>query len=163
MLLLSSGAFVVAAAIIRVVLTLSSSPSATTINSWGVRETIVGIITVNIPAIWPVFRVSFWKGGSAASAGTFNTPATGGKKSAISGAYEMTPSISDGATGFRTRGRGSDDGSQESIIGKQDLPSSVMVHTSYDIRTDQDNGEVDSWGHGAKGQTKTSVFAGDRA
>lgn len=42
-LLLCSGLFVISAAIIRVVLTLGSNPSALNINRWGVRETIVGV------------------------------------------------------------------------------------------------------------------------
>lgn len=47
-ILLSSGLFVIAAAIIRAVLTLGSAPSGLNINRWGVRETIVGILTVNM-------------------------------------------------------------------------------------------------------------------
>ena len=47
MLLLSSGIFVITAAIIRIVMTLVAHPSALTINSWGVRETIAGIFAVN--------------------------------------------------------------------------------------------------------------------
>jgi hypothetical protein len=53
MLLLSSGIFVITAAIIRIVMTLVAHPSALTINSWGVRETIAGIIAINIPIIKP--------------------------------------------------------------------------------------------------------------
>lgn len=52
-LLLSSGLFVITAAIIRLVLTLKGSASATTLNRWGVRETIVGIVAVNIPILRP--------------------------------------------------------------------------------------------------------------
>ncbi|KAH8672650.1 hypothetical protein BGZ60DRAFT_282835 [Tricladium varicosporioides] len=59
-LLLCSGTFVIAAAIIRVVLTLGSNPSALNINRWGVRETIVGIITINLPILKPLFNPSFW-------------------------------------------------------------------------------------------------------
>ncbi|KAF5977753.1 Oxidoreductase ucpA [Fusarium coicis] len=60
--LLSSGAFVIAAAITRAVFTFSANPSALTINVWGVRETIVGILTVNIPILRPIFSKSFWNG-----------------------------------------------------------------------------------------------------
>ncbi|RDW85846.1 hypothetical protein BP5796_04171 [Coleophoma crateriformis] len=59
-LLLSSGLFVITAAIIRVVLTLGAHPSALNINRWGVRETIVGIITINIPILRPLFTRTFW-------------------------------------------------------------------------------------------------------
>ena len=60
MALLSSGVFVITAAIIRIVMTLVANPSALTINRWGVRETIAGIIAVNIPIIKPVFTKCFW-------------------------------------------------------------------------------------------------------
>jgi hypothetical protein len=59
-LLLCSGMFVIAAAIIRVALTLDSNPSATNINRWGVRETIVGIVTINAPILRPMFTRKFW-------------------------------------------------------------------------------------------------------
>jgi len=52
-LLLCSGFFVIAAAIIRITMTLMANPSALTINRWGVRETIAGIIAVNIPIVRP--------------------------------------------------------------------------------------------------------------
>lgn len=42
MVLLSSGIFVISAAIIRIVMTLVAHPSALVINEWGVRETIAG-------------------------------------------------------------------------------------------------------------------------
>lgn len=62
-LLLSSGIFVISAAILRVASTLAANPSALTINRWGVRETIVGIIAVNLPISPPLFRKSFWRNG----------------------------------------------------------------------------------------------------
>ena len=61
-LLLCSGMFVIAAALIRITMTLVGSPSALNINRWGVRETIAGIIAVNIPIIRPVFSKAFWSG-----------------------------------------------------------------------------------------------------
>lgn len=51
--LLSSGVFVITAALVRIVMSLKAHPSALTINRWGVRETIAGIIAVNIPIIRP--------------------------------------------------------------------------------------------------------------
>jgi hypothetical protein len=56
MALLSSGVFVITAAIICIVMTLVANPSALTINRWGVRKTIAGIIAVNIPIIKPSSR-----------------------------------------------------------------------------------------------------------
>ncbi|KAH8893942.1 hypothetical protein GQ53DRAFT_793407 [Thozetella sp. PMI_491] len=60
-LFLSSGLFVITAAILRVTQTLGNHPSALNINRWGVRETIVGIFTVNVPILRPLFSRSFWK------------------------------------------------------------------------------------------------------
>ncbi|KAJ4292690.1 hypothetical protein N0V90_009353 [Kalmusia sp. IMI 367209] len=57
-----SGTFVIVAAIVRAVLTLGSKPSALNINRWGVRETIVGILTVNLPILRPMFNRNFWRG-----------------------------------------------------------------------------------------------------
>lgn len=51
--LLSSGIFVITAALVRIIMTLSANASAVNINRWGVRETIAGIIAVNIPVIKP--------------------------------------------------------------------------------------------------------------
>ncbi|KAF2764939.1 hypothetical protein EJ03DRAFT_355312 [Teratosphaeria nubilosa] len=61
-ILLSSGVFVITAALVRIVMTLKSHPSALTINRWGVRETVAGIIAVNAPIIRPLFSRSFWNG-----------------------------------------------------------------------------------------------------
>lgn len=59
-LILSSGLFVIATAIIRVVLAFASAPSAASINRWGVRETVIGCFTVNIPILRPMFTRAFW-------------------------------------------------------------------------------------------------------
>ena len=61
-LFICSGTFVIAAAIVRAALTLGNTPSGLNINRWGVRETIVGIITVNLPILRPMFRKNFWRG-----------------------------------------------------------------------------------------------------
>ncbi|GME64489.1 Mg2+ transporter zinc transport protein [Neofusicoccum parvum] len=57
---LLTGVFVIAAAVIRVVVTLGSNPSTTTINTWGVRETIVALVCVNAPMLRPLFLRRFW-------------------------------------------------------------------------------------------------------
>lgn len=63
-LLICSGTFVIVAAIVRAVLTLGNTPSGININRWGVRETIVGILTVNLPILRPMFSRKFWSRGS---------------------------------------------------------------------------------------------------
>ncbi|KAL1646608.1 hypothetical protein SLS58_003194 [Diplodia intermedia] len=71
---LLTGVFVVAAAVVRVVATLGAAPSTTTVNLWGVRETIVALVCVNAPMLRPLFVRRFWarepwRSGSSSSAG----------------------------------------------------------------------------------------------
>ena len=62
-LMLSSGLFVITAAIVRVVLSVDAIPSAPNINRWGVRETFIGLITVTMPVMRPLFSKPFWMSG----------------------------------------------------------------------------------------------------
>jgi hypothetical protein len=62
-LLLFPGVFVIAAALIRVIMTLEARPSALNINRWGVRETLAGIIAVNFPILRPILLRAFWTPG----------------------------------------------------------------------------------------------------
>ncbi|KAL3428438.1 hypothetical protein PVAG01_01947 [Phlyctema vagabunda] len=57
---LLTGVFVIIAAVIRLTITVGSSPSTTTINTWGVRETAIGILCVNLPILRPLFSSKFW-------------------------------------------------------------------------------------------------------
>jgi len=66
---LSSGIFVISASIIRTSITLSLHPSSLLVNSWGVRETFVGIAAVNLAIFAPILRKDFWTHGSLKSAG----------------------------------------------------------------------------------------------
>jgi hypothetical protein len=66
-LLLFPGVFVIAAALIRVIMSLQASPSALNINRWGVRETLAGIIAVNIPILRPILLKAFWVPGDMSS------------------------------------------------------------------------------------------------
>jgi hypothetical protein len=84
-LLLFPGVFVIAAALIRVIMSLEARPSALNINRWGVRETIAGIIAVNIPILRPILRASFWTPGPVTSQTSNSyTSSTQGKKTATS-------------------------------------------------------------------------------
>ena len=79
--LLCSGLVVISAAMVRVTMSLKHHPSALSINRWGVRETIAGVVAVNLPILSPrkylldvphchgacadclaVFVKSFWTG-----------------------------------------------------------------------------------------------------
>ena len=66
-LLLFPGVFVIAAALIRVIMSLQARPSALNINRWGVRETLAGIIAVNIPILRPILLRAFWTPGGMPS------------------------------------------------------------------------------------------------
>jgi hypothetical protein len=175
-LLLCSGLFVITAAIIRVVLTLGAHPSALNVNRWGVRETIVGIITVNIPILRPMMSRKFWKTGELAyssGAGTKTGGGRGGTTLATGhGPYEMTGSIS----GHSRNRKDSFGGSEEFIIGKS--PSSVeqqvqnlkpgdhdvIVHTMYHVTSEEVTSQPQSPDWETKGGgTKARAYRGNSA
>jgi hypothetical protein len=134
--LLSSGLFVIGAAVTRAVLTLGATPSGLNINRWGVRETIVGILTVNMPILPPMFQKTFWSGSKSKSRygkGTFelrsrNTTSRNEKDADIEVASQ---------------------GSQENIIrqgSRDDTPfGNVTVQTSIQVHSEQreDDGHVE--------------------
>ncbi|KAH6649021.1 hypothetical protein BKA67DRAFT_379552 [Truncatella angustata] len=167
-LLLCSGLFVITAAIIRVVLTLGSHPSALNVNRWGVRETIVGIITVNIPILRPMFSKTFWRTGQVTSpTGSGNTN-TGGRNGTLAtghGPYEMASSIG----GVSRDRKDSFGGSEECIIGKNskavkpgenDVVVQTMYHvTSEDVAPSQAGRDWDAHG----GHTKAVAYGGSNA
>lgn len=62
-LFLSSGLAVISAAIVRAQLSLGTTPLASNINSWGVRETFIAVFTVNAPILRPLFKKAFWAWG----------------------------------------------------------------------------------------------------
>jgi hypothetical protein len=155
-LLLSSGIFVIAAALIRVILTVSGSPSALNINRWGVRETIVGIFTVNIPVLRPMFNRDFWTRNPTLS--TTDASATKSSRGpTISGPYELTSRGQDGPMDLKTQDGSSTNDSQERIFAKGEH-GGVMVHTSYKITTDEETG-TGSWNQ-RPGFTEVSVQSG---
>ncbi|RKL29896.1 hypothetical protein BFJ72_g11765 [Fusarium proliferatum] len=158
-LLLSSGAFVIAAAITRVVLTLSANPSALTINTLGVRETIVGILTVNIPILRPIFSKNFWNGNApneiTSSYRTTTHGTRGGNRTLtqdISGPYELTPSINEGS-------KPSVRGSQDSIVSKTVRMADIVVSKSYQVSYDVNTYGGRSWYGDQNGASKASVHA----
>ncbi|CAH0020840.1 unnamed protein product, partial [Clonostachys rhizophaga] len=134
-ILLSSGIFVMAAALIRLGFSLSSNPSAANVNSWGVRETIVGIITVNIPILRPMFNRLFWKPGlsppgSERRAKSGTGTGTGIKSTHISAQMPEAFEMATGKAGHMnnyTRYRSSTDGdSSEEGILRDPQPPSVL-------------------------------------
>lgn len=134
-ILLSSGLFVIAAAIIRAVLTLGSAPSGLNINRWGVRETIVGILTVNMPILPPMFKKAFWTGsGYQTSTSAGETTKTKGRYGL--GTFELrsgtTMSRRDKKDGIETASQGS----QDHIISKDGFGAgNVMIETSIDVQS----------------------------
>ncbi|KAF6811423.1 hypothetical protein CSOJ01_05715 [Colletotrichum sojae] len=59
-ILICSGLFVIAAAIMRLAVTLGSNPSTITVNRWGVRECEIGLLAINAPNLRPLFTRRFW-------------------------------------------------------------------------------------------------------
>jgi hypothetical protein len=167
--LLSSGAFVIAAAIVRVALTLGNSPSALNINRWGVRETIVGIVTINVPVLRPLFTRLFW------TPGDFKSRAVTARKAGykISSSGQNGDGVSLSRSGDRdTFGKWTshswarsgnnmgDDGSEEYVL--QERPSQVIVKTTYGVSTEH-KGETasDQYELGVKGRNLAIVKSGD--
>ncbi|KAH8435108.1 uncharacterized protein LDX57_012737 [Aspergillus melleus] len=123
---LSSGIFVISASIIRTALTLGSEPSTITVNRWGIRETVVGVATVNLPILRPLFTKRFWTTGMNGSSSANNYY----EYHASSGAYNLTSRSrkgqrNDSTTGINTR-------SQD---GKEDT-GGVFVSTSYNVQVE---------------------------
>jgi hypothetical protein len=165
--LLSSGIFVIAAAIIRAVLTLGATPSGLNINRWGVRETIVGHLTVNMPIFPPMFKRGFWSRGSfsdshgASDGRTKNRYGTGYG----TGTFELRSAI----TTIRHDKRApspeiASQGSQENIIMKEEPLTfgNVMVETSIDVHSHSRDEESNMpWPpeEGQRGAFKNNVSA----
>lgn len=131
-LVLSSGLFVIAAAIIRVKYSLDANPSASNINRWGVRETIIGIFAINIPILRPLFSHAFWVWGAYDPQAP---PSTNGSRqwrgrrlddSNRSKDVELATTTIQSSTANRSE-------SQEKLTWhKEDV---VFVQTTYDIQT----------------------------
>ncbi|KAK9413329.1 putative G-protein coupled receptors family 1 profile domain-containing protein [Seiridium unicorne] len=169
-LLICSGFFVIAAAIIRVVLTLGANPSGTNINRWGVRETIVGIVAVNIPILRPIFRKSFWTTGQINSSSQGKTASDGRTRTTTYpsglGPYEMASSLNESK--HSRKNRDSFGGSEEFIIDKPDKNikpkgNDVVVQTTYHVRSEENvNDSRDAWG--APGSSaKATAYRGHNA
>lgn len=154
--LLCSGLFVIAAAIIRAVLTLGSTPSGLNINRWGVRETIVGIVTVNAPILRPLFNRSFWSMQNYGSRTPENSAGWTSRNSRAKygkGTFELRSGVTSARSGKIDAGvEIASNGSQENIIKKSldEMPfgsGNVMVHTTYQIQSrkrDEETSSVDT-------------------
>jgi hypothetical protein len=140
--LLSSGVFVITAALIRVISTLAANPSALVINRWGVRETLVGIIAVNVPILRPLFSKAFWVPGATKGSSSYPTRGSSARHTGA-GPYEMTPSVHD-SEAARQRAD-SMHGSEEHIISPdQKAPrkhkaseGNVVIHTTYEVTSEE--------------------------
>lgn len=116
------------------------------------RETIVGIISVNIPILRPLFSKSFWTGDFKSAHGTYypkpGRTLTGKSRttlSAATGPYEMTSSISEGRPG-----------SEDMIIKRPEDRNEIYVHTSYQVESEENASEVSDskWHNDGKVSTK---------
>ncbi|KAB2569186.1 putative mg2+ transporter zinc transport protein [Lasiodiplodia theobromae] len=157
---LLTGVFVIAAAVIRIVITLGSNPSTTTINLWGVRETIVALVCVNAPMLRPLFLRRFWSiepwKASTRGEATTITGGGGGDPSSLSGAYgqrskhRYSRSRAEGSSGvaglFGSGGKHhhedeslNDTGSEEYIMRNmaKDHADRVVVEVEVEIKSEQ--------------------------
>lgn len=142
-ILLSSGIFVITAAIIRVVYSLDAHPSAANINRWGTRETIIGIFATNIPIIRPMISRAFWTWGPynpQSSSSKSGSQSWRGRRLGDSGR-----DIELGSTSIKiSHPRRSD--SQEELTRTRDV---IYVQTKYDVQThdrdDLSSSKTASW------------------
>ncbi|KAI1860683.1 uncharacterized protein JN550_011408 [Neoarthrinium moseri] len=152
-ILICSGFFVIAAAIVRVTLTVGANPSGTNVNRWGVRETLVGIIAANLPVLGPVTTKKFWNGGRLTSR-RYSKTTIGGRSSSTwhhsFRPYGVSRSFAASIGGHKNRNN-SFAGSEESIfhadnINLQPTSNEVLVHTSYHVKTEDNvGGASDGW------------------
>ncbi|KAF5233704.1 hypothetical protein FAUST_7955 [Fusarium austroamericanum] len=154
-LLLSSGVFVMAAALVRIVLTLSANPSALTINAWGIRETIVGIATVNIPVLRSLFSRSFWKGKTPSEICPSYQESSGSVRNRLTKQNISTPyglrKIFDGSGGWKH----SHEKSEESLNPKNNKLADIIVERSYHVQHER----YDGWQGHRHARSNTSIYA----
>jgi hypothetical protein len=159
-LLLSSGIFVITAALLRCVLSLADLSHVSKSTIWGIRETFVSVIAISAPAIRPLFNKERWIGSSndqGASTGKF---IKFGKQRSVS---EITPSgksvprdgdqnhdleagrswqVAEGADSDMELKHMSGNGSEEQIVCKNEnnLPLEINVATVYTLVDDEKAG-----------------------
>ncbi|ETS79867.1 hypothetical protein PFICI_07396 [Pestalotiopsis fici W106-1] len=162
-MLICTGFFVIAAAIIRVVLTVGSNPSAVNINRWGVRETIIGIVAANIPILSPAFTKTFWRGPAPTrrfsrktNSNTISGQGGARTKSTWNGAFTPWGMTQTFAQSLNTRAKdsisgGSFHGSEEFMLetttpAVQATSHDVVVETSYHVSSEENTGDLgDPW------------------
>ena len=145
--MLLGGIFVIVAAIVRICMSLQASPSTMNINRWGIRETIAGILAINVPIIRPIISKRFWLGGPLSRSGpSASDPTSGVPKPRIGNpfrsarkskdAFEMLepaerpPFNSDnkmGGTNTTVRAYGPDDRDGESERDASDTASEDLI------------------------------------
>jgi hypothetical protein len=154
--LLSSGLFVITAAIVRAVLTLGATPSGLNINRWGVRETLVGILTVNLPILRPMFTRGFWTSSPYKGSGVEETGASWSRRNpAKSGYGRETIELHSRSDTRKDKGDEEEvfgsNTSQENIFRKESDeefgPAGVVVETSYSVQSHrrEDADELGNW------------------
>ncbi|RBR23972.1 uncharacterized protein FIESC28_03282 [Fusarium coffeatum] len=155
-LLLSSGVFVITAAVFRVVLTLSAFPSAITINAWGSREIIVGIATVNLPVLRPLFCSSFWDGPSPAEiCPSYQTSRGSSRSRNRITKRNISPPCQPQKIYSGNGLKNGHDASQDSILPTVHKMADIVVERSYDVQH-EDN--YDYRGH-RPNMSQTSIYA----
>ncbi|KAB8067167.1 hypothetical protein BDV29DRAFT_196645 [Aspergillus leporis] len=121
---LSSGIFVISASIIRTALTLDAEPSSITVNRWGIRETFVGVATVNLPILRPLFTRRFWRSVYVEDSSSGHPYGYNGG----SGSYNLTT---------RTKKSTRRDSMTAINESSQDGNYDVYVSTSYNVKVEQ--------------------------
>ncbi|TVY15980.1 hypothetical protein LARI1_G006733 [Lachnellula arida] len=155
-LLLSSGIFVITAAVLRCVLTLAETQYIGVSTIWASRETFVSLIAISAPAIKPLFNKNSWVGSSnsknGASSGRFKK-FSGNNLSGVNGTQTMKGNrANDLETGSSRKGPQSIEsemelkdisyhGSEENIIdpGQHNSPLEINVTTAYALDNEEED------------------------
>jgi hypothetical protein len=167
-ILLCSGLFVIAAAIIRAVLTLGATPSGLNINRWGVRETFVGIIAVNSPILRPMFNRSFWSNGSyqGSSSATQDNKGWTSRERYGKGTFELRSGVNSARLDKAdAEVEIASNDSQEDIIKRSldDVPfGNVTVQTSYHVQSRDRDEESSAAGAQRKDGYQSDIVALNR-
>lgn len=155
-LLLSSGLFVITAAILRLHFSLVEHPSALTINRWGVRETVVGVLSVNIPVLRPLFDKSFWKAGYKVSSRSGGSQSVKRSQGPGVGPYELAPSVKTEDARSDIEGRRSYSTTEE-YVSPKGSQRDVVIETTVQIQhsaaglTKIGDGNQSGWDHNGHG------------
>lgn len=150
--LLCGGIFIMAATLLRCILSLQDIKQIDTSTIWAIRETFVAIIAVNAPCIKPLFSSATWIGSTRETSKNQSGYPTGDSQStSVFGRYKNRTKPSQLGSVDTNPGRASDEfilhdrGNQTQVNGTEESLSDeegrrqkdgIQVTTMYEVRRD---------------------------